>query len=297
MCPSHLTAAQKLQLVNHAGSARLVWGTNCSQHLLTETLRSCYWATSGVPCMLDSNARWAAKIIIAFLEEPFLHVMRADYISSIKPSSCRAFLRPAQFRDAHAIRLMSVFKGSWYWCRFIQYSWPCHAYPCSEISSQLTSSCLRCFRPSDVSKWGQVGYWLCTALLQLGLGSSSWQRGPGARLHLVPVPCLWVMLCCCAWPADAVLARNYAISVIHTCIISWLCCSWEAADSRKFPRTWEKPNGTDECTETSSATRALGTQHPFPFFYIYEAKTMKLTSWILIFKTLYVLMSLKALGR
>lgn len=114
MCPSHLTTAQKLLLVNHARSVRLVWGTNCDQHLLNETLRSCYWATGGVPC-IDSNARWAAKIITTFLEEPFLHVMRADYISSIKPISCRAFLRPAQHWDAHGTRnsLMSVFKGSW----------------------------------------------------------------------------------------------------------------------------------------------------------------------------------------
>lgn len=128
---------------------------------------------------------------------------------------------------------------------------------------------------------------------QQQLAEGAWgQTAPGASPMSVSNA-----LCCCAWPADAVPARNYTISVIHTCIISWLCCSWEAADSRKFPRTWEKPNGTDECTETSSATRALGTQHPFPFFSIYEAKTMKLTSWILIFKTLYVLMSLKALGR
>lgn len=74
--------------------------------------------------------------------------------------------------------------------------------------------------------------------------------------------------CRCAWPADAVLARNYATPVIHACVTSWLCCSWEAADSKKFPRTWEKPNGTDECTKTSSATQALGTQHPFPFFSV-----------------------------
>lgn len=193
MCPSHLTTAQKLLLVNHAGSARLVWGTNCNQHLLPETLRSYYWATSGVPCgcMFDSNARWAAKIITTtFLEELFSYMMRADYISSFKSTSCRAFLRPAQFWDAHTTRnrLMSVFKGSWYWCRFIQCTWPCHAYLCSEISSQLTSSCLRCSRPSSVSKRGQGGSWLCTALLELGLGSSSWQRGPGARLHLIPVP-------------------------------------------------------------------------------------------------------------
>lgn len=37
------------------------------------------------------------------------------------------------------------------------------------------------------------------------------------------------------------------------CIISWLCCSWKPAVSQKFPRTWEKPTGTDECSKTSSA--------------------------------------------
>lgn len=230
--------------------------------------------------------------------------MRAGYISSVRPISCRALQRPAPFWDVYATRNrpMRGFKGSWYRCRFIQYTWPCHVYPCSEISSQLSSSCSRCFRPSKMSKRGQGVSWLCTALLELGLGSSSWQRGglgPG---------CTWSQshvatsvsnaFCCCAWPGDAVLARNYATSVIHTCVISWLCCSWEAADSKKFPTTWEKPNGTDECTKTSSATQALGTQHPFSFFSVYP-KTMKLSPWILIFKTLYglFLMSLKALGR
>lgn len=158
--------------------------------------------------------------------------------------------------------------------------------------------------------WGVAGPQVSQSEGRVGPGSAlhslSWDwaaaagrggRGPG---------CTWSQshvatsvsnaFCCCAWPADAVLERSYATSVIHTCIISWLCCSWEAADSKKFPRTWEKPNGTDECIKTSSATQALGTQHPFSFFSICEAMTMKLTSWILIFKTLYVL-CLMSLGR
>lgn len=172
MCPSHLTTAQKLLLVNHARSVRLVWGTNCDQHLLNETLRSCYWATGGVPC-IDSNARWAAKIITTFLEEPFLHVMRADYISGIKPTSCRAFLRPAQHWDAHGTRnsLMSVFKGSWY---DADLSKTRGRAVCTRARRSAPGWQAAVWGVSDVSEWGQGGSWLCTALLQLGLGSSSW---------------------------------------------------------------------------------------------------------------------------
>lgn len=197
--------------------------------------------------------------------------MRAGYISSIKPTYCRAFLRPTQLWDARATA------GWWVYSRAADgtaglFHTPGLSHTHGRTLWDQPPAAKQLLEVLQVSEPGQGGSWLCTALLQLGLGSSSWQRGPGAG-------CTWSQshiatsvsnaFCCCARPADAVLVRNYATSVIHTCVTSWLCCSREAADSKKFPRTWEKPNGTDECTKTSSAARALGTQHPFSFFSVY----------------------------
>lgn len=217
-------------------------------------------------------------------------MLRGDYILNIKPITCGVFLRSAQFWDAYTTwnRQMKGLWGSWHWYSFIQHTWSCCMYQCwEETSSRMKSSWLWCF-----------GRALCEGRVCPGcaLHSFSWDWAAVACSWGLGPDCTWSQshvatsvsnaFCCCAWLGDGVLAMNYATSVIHTCIISWLCCSWKPAVSKKFPRTWEKPTGTDGCSKTSSAIQATGTQHPFSFCSVYP-KTIKLSSWILIFKTLY----------
>lgn len=200
-------------------------------------------------------------------------------------------------------RQMRGLKGNCYWYGFIQYMWSCHMYQCSEdISSWVQSSSLRYFGCSEDLR-GRAGSALVVHCPPL---TRTRQQEPAPEAW--GPDCTWSQshvatsvsnaFCCCAWLGDGVLVTNYATSVIHTCISSWLCCSWKPAFSKNFPSTWEKPNGTGKCCKTSSAIQATGTQDLLSFCSVYP-KTIKLNLWILIFKTLYglCLMSLKALER
>lgn len=90
-----------------------------------------------------------------------------------------------------------------------------------------------------ISKWGQDLPWLCTALLCLDWAAVAGSWGPGpdrtwSQSHVATS--MSNAFCCCAWLGDGVLAMNYTTSVIHTCVISWLGCSWKPAVSKKFPQ-------------------------------------------------------------
>lgn len=135
----------------------------------------------------------------------------------------------------------------------------------------------------QAADWGVPGPRMSQSQGRAGPGwalhSLSWAWAAAAGRGGLGPACTWCQshvatsvsnaFCCCARPADAVLARNYATSVIHTCMISWLCCSWEAADSKKVSQNSGEAKWYRWVYQNLVSNASSGYKTPVPFFSVY----------------------------